>query len=66
MNDLMQQLEQANAEYAQLRAVYDANKGKDDRKSKKLARDAAERLEWAGNRTAMLKAMMSSPQFAGQ
>lgn len=63
---IQQQLEIANNEAASLRAIYDANKGKDDRKSKRLARDAAERLEWATNKTSMLTAMGNSEQFAGQ
>lgn len=64
--NIHKQLEAAKIEAASLRAIYDANKGKDDRKSKKLARDAAEKLEWATNKTSMLNAMMNSSQFAGQ
>lgn len=63
---IQDQLEVARNEVASLRAIYDANKGKDDRKSKKLARDVAEKLEWATNKSAMLYAMTKSSQFVGQ
>ena len=63
MKTISQQLEDARQEATELWAIWIANKDKTDRKSRKVAREAAERMEWATNKSAMLSVMVRSEQF---
>lgn len=63
MKTISQQLEAARSEAAEHKATWIANKEKTDNKSRKVACEAAERLEWATDKVAMLDAMSRSEQF---
>lgn len=66
MNTISQQLEVARTEAAEHKAIWLANKDKSDNKSRKAAREAAEKLEWSTDKVAMLNAMSRSEQFKGE
>lgn len=63
---IQSQLQEYRAEAAEHKATWLANKEKTDRKSRKDAREAAERLEFCTDKIAMLAAMAKSKQFRGQ
>jgi hypothetical protein len=63
---ISQQIENARNEAAQHKAIWMANKDKADRKASKLAKDAAEQLEFWTNKMAMLNAMSKNSQFHGK
>lgn len=63
MPTIQEQITQYRAEAAERRAMWLANKDKTDRTSRALASDAAEKLEFATNKIAMLDAMAKSGKF---
>lgn len=66
MTTISQQLQDAKATASEHKATWMANKDKTDNKSRRIAREAAERLESATDKVAMLDAMSRSEQFRGQ
>lgn len=66
MKTISQQLEAARIEAAEHKATWVANKDKADNKGRKAAREAAEKLESATDKVAMLDAMSRSEQFKGE
>lgn len=66
METISQQIEAARIEASQHKATWLANKDKADNKSRRIARESAEKLEWATDKICMLYAMSRSPQFKGQ